>query len=273
MSKKKTKRSAEARSLELEEESKMAVAGIGESKTEEIVNNENIVETIANDNQTVAVVEVKNDEENSEVKAVETVANEKLEIEEPVVIVNEEINEVETVEVKVETVEKVNVVETEQVINVVNEEKTVVEVEESKQTDVKVEEVVESVTLESVAEKKEALDNAKQKFKEAVARSLDEELAKVENLEVISSQFNKSSDFVQNMLKRLEEHLEIAGVKGRNRVETVVDGVLGDNVINDFATKTLGYVGEKMAQGYTLGIAPAVTVTGAVRGVYRKIVE
>ena len=29
----------------------------------------------------------------------------------------------------------------------------------------------------------------------------------------------------------------------------------------------------KIAQGYTLGTAPAVVVTGAVRGVYRKIVE
>jgi hypothetical protein len=129
------------------------------------------------------------------------------------------------------------------------------------------------LSSETVAEKKKELAEAKKKFKEAISKSVEDELARVENMEVISSQFNKTSDFVQNMLKRLEDYLEVAEVKGRMRVESVVDGVLGDNIVNDTVTKTLSYVGGKVSQGYTLGSSPAVAVGGAVRGVYKKIVE
>jgi|GEM_PF-6346608 len=124
-----------------------------------------------------------------------------------------------------------------------------------------------------VEEKKEALKEAKAKFKEAVTLSLDEELAKVENVEVISSQFNKSSDFVENMLTKLMQHLEMSEIQGRKRVEDAVDGLLGDNIVNDIVTTTLGYVGGKAAKGYTMGTAPAVAVSGAVKGAYKKIVD
>jgi hypothetical protein len=124
-----------------------------------------------------------------------------------------------------------------------------------------------------IEEKKEALKEAKEKFKEAVTLSLDEELSKVENVEIISSQFNKSSDFVENMLTKLMQHLAMSEIQGRKKVEDAVDGLLGDNIVNDIVTTTLGYVGGKAAKGYTIGTAPAVVVSGAVKGAYKKIVD
>ena len=131
----------------------------------------------------------------------------------------------------------------------------------------------EILTEENVAQKKEALKEAKAKFKEAVALSVDEELSKVENVEIISSQFTKSSDFVQNMLNKLTAHLEMSEIQGRQKVEDAVDGLLGDNIVNDLVTTGLGYIGGKAAKGYTMGTAPAVAVGGAVRGAYKKIAE
>jgi len=143
-------------------------------------------------------------------------------------------------------------------------------IKENKMAEIKNEEVLSD---ESVADKREALKDAKVKFKEAVALSVEEELAKVENVEIISSQFTKSSDFVQNMLTKLMNHLEIAEIQGRRKVEDAVDGLLGDNIANDVVTTTLGYVGGKVAKGYTMGTAPAVVVSGAVKGAYKKIVD
>ncbi len=265
MSKKKVKRSTEARSLELEEEPNMVVAEIGEDKFEETIEIQNKIE-VANITTETTVSNSVTVEINNELKpvAVDEVAKVETVIEE-----KQAQTEIKSEETKVEIKEEVkNMAEI--IVEKQEETTTTVQVEN---TEVKQEEVKEVMTSEIVAEKKGALNDAKQKFREAVTKSLDEELAKVENMEVISSQFNKSSDFVQNMLKRLEEHLEVAGVKGRNRVETVVDGVFGDNIVNDITTKTLGFVGEKIAQGYTLGTAPAVAVGGAVRGVYKKIVD
>lgn len=126
---------------------------------------------------------------------------------------------------------------------------------------------------DNVAEKKQALVEAKEKFKEAISQSVEEELAKVENIEVISSQFTKSSDFVESMLNKLSEHLQLAEIQGRKKVEDTVDGILGDNLVNDIATMTLGYVGGKVAKGYTMGTAPAVAVSGAVKGLYKKVTD
>ncbi len=282
MSKKQIKKSNKL--LESEKESEdMAVIAIGEDQVEEFspsiqevvlqnINTE-IVKTIETENQNTLIVEQKPEFKIQAPKVIDEsqtkiVAN-KIESQE---IVEEQADKIEIIEenkmenVEVKTVE----VETEVTTQI---EEIVIESAPMVEEKIQVKEEIVLETNESVAEKKVALEGAKQKFRDAVARSLDEELAKVENMEVISSQFNKSSNFIQSMLIRLEEHLEIAGTKGRTKIENVVDGVLGDNIINDIATKTLGYVGEKIAQGYTLGTAPAVVVTGAVRGVYRKIVE
>jgi hypothetical protein len=275
MSKKRIKKSNKL--LESDKESEdMAVIAIGEDQVEEFspsiqevvlqnINTE-IVKTIETENQNTQIVEQKPEFEIQAPKVIDESQEIVEEKAEKIKIIEE--NKMEIVEVKTVEVEKVTVTEvTTQIEEIVIQSAPMVE----EKIQVKEEIVLE--TNESVAEKKVALEGAKQKFQDAVARSLDEELAKVENMEVISSQFNKSSDFIQSMLIRLEEHLEIAGAKGRTKIENVVDGVLGDNIINDIATKTLGYVGEKVAQGYTLGTAPAVAVTGAVRGVYRTIVE
>jgi Fe2+ transport system protein B len=217
-----------------------------------------------------AEVEVKTE---TEVEKAEIEVKTETEVEKAEVEVKTE-TEVEKAEVEVKTETEVEKAEVE-VKTETEVEKA--EVEVKTETEVEKAEVEVKTETEATEDKKDFSEEKEEKMAE-VNETVTTAEEKVEttttpDYNVLLAQFNGTSNFVVSLVDGFVSQLEVAKHQGENKVETVLDGVFGDNVVANNAVKGFKFVGGKVAQGYTFGFAPAVAMGGAAKGLYKKVVN
>jgi hypothetical protein len=120
-------------------------------------------------------------------------------------------------------------------------------------------------------ELKSSYVNAEKAYEEA-KKSLAEQ--KAEDMNILQEQFDASTEVVLNALNTLSLQLEVASTKGKSKGKQIIGDFGGeDTKFNEFATDLASALGSTVATGGLIGLMPMVTMAGAARGVYRKIVE
>jgi len=126
------------------------------------------------------------------------------------------------------------------------------------------------ITVTDLEKLKEEVSKAEQAYKDA-KHQLAEQKAQDTNITV--AQFDASTEAIINTLNTLNEQISIAKTKGSLKGKSIVDGFGGENKFSDFVTDLAGVIGSTVATGGTLGAMPMVVMAGAVRGVYKKVID
>ncbi|EJF07040.1 hypothetical protein ThvES_00008820 [Thiovulum sp. ES] len=127
------------------------------------------------------------------------------------------------------------------------------------------------VAVANIDELKNNFTSAEKAYEEA-KQTLAEQ--KAGEMNILKEQFDASTDMVFNALNTLSLQMDVASTKGKIKGVQIVGNFGGaDTKLNGF-TKDLGsLLGSTVATGGLVGLMPMVTMAGAVRGVYRKIID
>jgi Sec-independent protein translocase protein TatA len=97
---------------------------------------------------------------------------------------------------------------------------------------------------------------------------------KAQEMNILKEQFDASTEVVVTALNTLSLQLEVASTKGSSKGKQIIGDFGGaDSKLNELSKDLASTLGSTVAAGGLIGLMPMVTMAGAARGVYKKIVN